>query len=126
MRLPPGTTWRAVDGEAVLRSRWTAGSADGRNLLWGLVAPEVTSVVVTLSDGRTVPIPTLESGLPGLPSRAFAGNMPEGVTITAIEGRRADGTAAVRAADVAAALAPVAGFDPAVKADVAVGPGAPG
>ena len=126
MRLPPGTTWRAVDSEAVLRSRWTAGSVDGRNALWGLVAPEVTSVVVTLSDGRTVPVPALESGLPGLPSRAFATTLPEGVTITAIEGRRADGTAAVRAVDVAAALAPVAGFDPAVKADVAVTPVAPG
>lgn len=117
MRLP-ATAWRAADTEAVLASRWTVGSADGRHLVWGLVAPDVATVAVTLSDGRTVSIPTVESGLPGLASRTVAGTLPEGQNVSGAEGRRADGTPVVRAGDVAASLAPVAGFDPAVTADV--------
>ena len=124
LRLPT-RAWRDEGTAAALTGRWTVASADGRHVVWGLTPDAVTTVAVTLSDGRVVAIPTGDPGLGGAGVRAFAAQLPEGVTIAAAEGRRADGTAAVRARDVAESLAPVAGFDPAVRATLPVAPTPP-
>jgi hypothetical protein len=122
LRLPTGATWREAGTAAVLGGRWTVASADGRHLLWGVTAADVETVTVTLSDGRVVSVPTVEAGLTGHDERLFAAQLPEALAITAAEGRRSDGSVAVRAEDVVASLEPVAGFDPAVTATVPVVP----
>jgi hypothetical protein len=116
----PDRTWREEDTPAALSGHWSVASADRRHVTWGLTAPDVTTVAVTLSDGRAVTTPTVDLGVTGVDRRVFAVQLPEGVTITAAEGRRADGSVAQRAVDVTTALDPVAGFDPTVRATMTV------
>jgi hypothetical protein len=125
MRLPAGRTWREQDTPAALAARWTVASADGRHVVWGLTPADVASVAVTLSDGRVVSLATTDPAVAGVDMKVLAAQLPEGVTITAAEGLRPDGSVAVRADDVAASLEPVAGFDPAVRATVPVAAAGP-
>jgi hypothetical protein len=121
----PGRTWREEDTTAALSGRWTVASTDRRHVAWGLTGTDVATIAITMSDGRVVSVPTVELAVAGVDRRVFAAQLPEGVTITAAEGRRADGSVAARANDVAASLGPVTGFDPAVRATVPVAAVAP-
>jgi hypothetical protein len=93
---------------------WHVDSADGRHIVWGLTSPDVAEVVVTLHDRSTVRVPTVDPEEPRLAARAFAGALPEGAAVVAIEGRRVDGTSAQRAVEVeeALAVAEMTAFDP--------------
>ena len=91
---------------------WQVDSVDGRHLVWGLTAPEVATVRVTLAGGATVDVPTVPPGTDAVPARAFAGTLPEGGHLTAIEGLTADGEVVERAVDVAEGTATLATFPP--------------
>jgi hypothetical protein len=92
---------------------WNVDSRDGQHLVWGLTAPEVTTVRVTLDDGATVELATVPPGVDGLPARAFAGTLPESRHPTAIDGLDDDGTVLQHATGVVEAMPNLEAFDPA-------------
>jgi hypothetical protein len=85
---------------------WQATATGGGVVLWGPVAPEVTTVTVTFDGGTTLDIATGPT-LPGVPLRAFAGALPSGSQVTHIEGRRDDGRTVVAALTPAGQLSVV-------------------
>jgi hypothetical protein len=113
--------WRQSDGSAFSIQHtpdrlaadpyWTAQSAEGRLVVWGTAPTEVGSVVVTLDDGTTVDTDTVRT-VPDADVRAFAVGVPDGATITGIEGRGSDGSPVLRADDLAASLAHLSGPNP--------------
>jgi hypothetical protein len=118
--LPADVAWTAQGAPAALTQSWKVSSVDGRHLVWGVTPAEVATIVVTLSDGRAVEVPTQPVQATGVDRRAFAVSLPAGALLTAVEARVAGGSALLRADDVAASLEPALGFDPAVTVDLPV------
>lgn len=95
---------------------WMVESVDGRHIVSGPTPETIATVVVTLDDGQTVEIPTEPSGLPQFDIRVFGAALPEGASITAIEGLGDDGTVLLEGVmvtgDGVEVLDYVADFDP--------------
>jgi hypothetical protein len=87
-------------------SPWQATAIGDALVLWGPVAPEVTTIVVTFDDGTSQDIATVPTPA-GTPLRAFAGALPTGSRVTRIEGRQADGRTVVAALTPAGQLSVV-------------------
>jgi hypothetical protein len=129
MTLPTGVVTTVENPPAALGAEWRVNSSDGRHVVWGLAPAGVTrlQVEVLVPDAAggaaqpvSVPVETVATGLAGVEERLFAAALPAGATIQAMSGLDAAGAVRAEAVDVAASLAPVAGFDPAVGAYVRV------
>ena len=104
------------------QSQWSLVKVDDRLIAWGPVPADATSVAITFDDGTAIDIPTVAALADGS-ARAFAGTLPVGMSPTAIEAHRADGSVALQAVDVAENVAGLAGDDLDGAGFVAVPPG---
>jgi hypothetical protein len=75
-----------------LQSHWMVSAVDNQFVVWGVVADDIETVSVYLTDDGVESVPTTAIGPPELQSRVFAVILPPLAYIENVAGERADGS----------------------------------